>query len=564
MRAPITEGAFGELLKEGPHGQVNGLHMPVMGAVLPDPNLVWAGAVMKRENGFMIVLPVAELVHQAVLDLVPSAPCPEPMFHQGEVQLSNTKGRDLGTCTAELVDLPWPYLENFSRSVQFRGAAAAQFKVLGFSAGGAAGKPVASSVEVLATEWFESMDPDTAQEYLTGEEFQEVPLDPAPPVDPDVVTQLQDRIAELESQLKQSAAPGPSQMPLVPGPKPTSVGRAQGLFQGPQGQTVSPQDWAKLKKLAGGAPPRVASVETRRPPATAALTNQENIYAEVEREAAEEELGHLLDPALRQASAQNMDPVQQILVAQLQQNQVLLQRLVGLKVQDPVLKALGGGGGSDSASGSSSSGVRGCLARDVFIKASADLPAVCGMVRAAALRELGMSPDREDGNLLRKYMERRVPLADHRQLALFATLVSEGWNIGYQSQNTELLGMMGKMMVFIEQCALDAGRSQFAWLLTGLQDPPMHMLVSQKRKPGMEPFSRLCSPSWISANLAYVKDLDYMESRMTSMTSGKAGKALAQEDGDAQPKAKPKTRPKGRGKGKGSQPAAESSAVEGS
>jgi len=51
---------------------------------------------------------------------------------------------------------------------------------------------------------------------------------------------------------------------------------------------------------------------------------------------------------------------------------------------------------------------------------------------------------------------------------------------------------------------------------------------------------------------------------MTSMTSGKAGKALAQEDGDAQPKAKPKTRPKGRGKGKGSQPAAESSAVEGS
>ena len=48
-------------------------------------------------------------------------------------------------------------------------------------------------------------------------------------------------------------------------------------------------------------------------------------------------------------------------MAQLQQNQLLLQRLVGNKVQDPVLKALGGGGGSDNVPGSSSGGVRGLL-----------------------------------------------------------------------------------------------------------------------------------------------------------------------------------------------------------
>ena len=66
----------------------------------------------------------------------------------------------------------------------------------------------------------------------------------------------------------------------------------------------------------------------------------------------------------------------------------------------------------------------------------------------------------------------------------------------------------------LEQTALDSGRTQLSWLLTGLQDPPYHLLVNHRRRPGMEPFSRLCAPSWISANLAYVKDLDYIEARM--------------------------------------------------
>ena len=160
-------------------------------------------------------------------------------------------------------------------------------------------------------------------------------------------------------------------------------------------------------------------------------------------------------------------------------------------------------------------------------------------------------------------MERRVPLADHLLLAQFATLVADGWSTGYASGNLELLGVMGRFMIFVEQCALDAGRSQFAWLLTGLQDPPMHLLVNQKRRPGMEPFSRLCSPSWISANLAYLRDLDFMESRMGSLASTKASKQLNLEDGEAAPKAKAKTRPKGKGRGK-SQTGQEADQTEGS
>lgn len=138
-------------------------------------------------------------------------------------------------------------------------------------------------------------------------------------------------------------------------------------------------------------------------------------------------------------------------------------------------------------------------------------------------------------------MERRIPLSEHKLLTMFAALVSEGWATGFQSGNTELLGTMGRMMIFIEQAAIDSGRTQLAWLLTGLQDPPYHILVNHKRRPGMEPFSRLCSPSWISANLAYVKDLDYIEGRMASM--GKPPKTSPQVDEDGAP-VRPKPKPK--------------------
>ena len=524
LKAPHSQESLVKVLDTTPSGVVAGVLFPITGAIMPDPNLVWSALVMRREGGFMIAVPTEELVHQAILDLVPSSECAEPMFFTGEIQLTNSRGKVLGSCQAELVDLPWPYVANFSPAVQFRGAAANQYKVVGFSFGGQGGKPSADSLSELASLWLEDMDPLTAQEYVTGEELGE---EEAAAVDPDIVAQLQERIAQLESMVKEQGSAPPVVPPVAETltPRPHSPYRPMGLFQGGQIQSVSAQDWAKLKTLAGAPPPRVASVETRRPAQSALMNQQEATYAEMEKEAAEDELGLGLDPALLQTAQQNMDPMQQVLFAQLQQNQVLLQRLVGSKVQDPVLKALGGGSGSDSGLGSSSSGVRGCLAREVFLKAAADLPTVSSMVKSAAIRELGISAHRADCNLLRKYMERRVPLSEHRLLAQFGTLVTEGWSIGYQSGNEELMGFMGKMLIYVEQCALDSGRSQFAWLLTGIQEVPAHMLVSSKRKPGLEPFSRLCAPSWISANLQYIKDVDYMEARMISMTSGRPSRA---------------------------------------
>ena len=125
------------------------------------------------------------------------------------------------------------------------------------------------------------------------------------------------------------------------------------------------------------------------------------------------------------------------------------------------------------------------------------LPATC--IAGARIRrgEVGWLIDD------RRYLERRVPLAENRQLTYMSFMLAEAWAAGYESSNVELQGWVCKMLIVIEQICLDGGRMNLAWLLSGQQDPPFHLLTQNRRRPGLQPFSRLASPSWISANLAY-------------------------------------------------------------
>lgn len=103
-------------------------------------------------------------------------------------------------------------------------------------------------------------------------------------------------------------------------------------------------------------------------------------------------------------------------------------------------------------------------------------------------------------------------------------------------------------MIFCEQTALDQGRLQLAWLLTGLPEPNAQMMFSHRHRPGLKPFARLAAPSWVSANLAYLKDLDDIEGRMTSLQKNKQSPGGA-PNATAEDKDKKKG-PKGKGKGK--------------
>ena len=310
---------------------------------------------------------------------------------------------------------------------------------------------------------------------------------------------------------------------------------------------MTEQQWTRLSRLAGPPPTKPAG-QARDRGLKPLTVLQENLYAEVEKEAEDPEI---TDQILQSLTDQKLDPLQQMMMLQLQQNSMLLKKLVSNKQTDPILGALSGGGDSGSAS---SSGVKGCLARDAFLRTSSDLVKLAEVVRANALAELDMSASREDGSVMRRYVERRMPLLENRLLAHFAVLIAEGWDIAYQSGNAEMLGFLGKMAIFTEQTALDRGRLQLSWLLTGYTEPNQAMLFSVKNAPGLKPFSRLASPAWVSANLAYLKDLDYAEGRLAALQKNhsKASSETAEEKDK-----KPKIKGKGKGKSRGGRGSAE-------
>eukprot|EP00435_Cladocopium_sp_Y103_P003833 s5046_g1.t1 len=165
-------------------------------------------------------------------------------------------------------------------------------------------------------------------------------------VEQDAVLQLQQRILELESRL------GPAHGSAALQATPKAAGPQ--LLAAPH-QSADPQVLQRLRALAGSGPGRFGAHEralrAERPEVALDNALQEELLGATE----EDELQEALNTALEEVQ----DPMQRLLVLQTQQ----LNMLSGSHQ-----KALGG---SDS-SGSSGGGVRGCLAREAFLKVSQD------------------------------------------------------------------------------------------------------------------------------------------------------------------------------------------------
>eukprot|EP00438_Fugacium_kawagutii_P033184 Skav219798 [mRNA] locus=scaffold147:115277:117782:- [translate_table: standard] len=467
-----------------------------------------------RQNGFMLVIPGNDHAHAVVESLGISEEA-APLFHVGVARLETIRGRDAGLIDVELVDFPWDLAGQFTFARTGRHAVP-RARTLGFTAVGETGqcRPQAASARELAAEWMTSMEESTAQEYLTGEEAGEDELlgDPEPelPAPSQEVVTLRAQIAELEQQLRAQ------QQVVAPRPSSASAVKTPALFQADGAPQMSQSDWARLQHLAGSPPPRVSSGEVRRKQlAYPTVAKDEAAFANLEREAEEDDLALMTLPETMASS----DPIHQMMFLQMQQNAALLKKLIS-RGADPVLGALTGGSGLDSGSGSSS-GVKGCLARDAYIKASQDLDAVQTVTRQNMLKELGLAAHREEGGTMRKYIERKVPLAEYRLLPASSP---------------------------------DKGRTQTAWLLTGWQEPPYHILLSSKKKGSLQQFCKLCKPAWLTANLAYLRDLDFVEARMAAVGKPRQP-ALDDPENPSKPPPKKKT-PKGKGKGKNPQAAA--------
>ena len=126
-----------------------------------------------RENGFMLLVPKTEEV-TAALQGVASLCSAEPATWEGEVDLITVRGRLLGKQECQLVDLTWDYVPHLCKALVLRGAAKQSTQVVHFQLGGASGRPVAQFALSVADQWITAglgLDPESAQEYLTGEEL---------------------------------------------------------------------------------------------------------------------------------------------------------------------------------------------------------------------------------------------------------------------------------------------------------------------------------------------------------------------------------------------------------
>ena len=528
MRRALARGDVEALVSGARAEQV----LPPLYLVLPaeeDGGLdlfVTAYLVRVRENGFMVILPDLEAVRARLDALVNDEGESIPLQRRDQVQAETVRGRQLGPGRVILADFPWSGCEFFVKPTALRGMTDRASRVLTLSVGDVVARPSAADAQDTAGRWIDQLDPDTAQEYWASAndgvaEEEEAPDEEVPLAPP------------------HHALPART-LPVAARASQANQARPGGLFQASRGLSTAELD--RLRNLAGGPPARTGTLERNRAPPNPPPEGGLHL---------EGEFGALPPPEVQDPAAELMDStstLQTLLLAQMRQNAVLLEKLASGKHGDGIQEALAGAGGSGSES---SSGIKGHLAREAFVKQVSDCKLVAAKVQENAMTELGLSAT--EPGMMRTYLEQRVPLADHRLLQHVAALAAFGWEMGYKAESDELKGFCSRLLLFVEQAALDSGKVQLAYLLAGFPDPSP-VGFAHRRAPGLKTFSRLAAPQWLAANLAYLKDLDYAETRIQQMATARPPNAppkvtsadqSAEPNDDAEkPPRRPPRRPK--------------------
>ena len=464
-----------------------------------------------RDQGFMALFPLSDEIKDGLESFEVETGQEAVALNQVEVILETTRGRALGSHPVFIADVPWPYLTMFRKCTSRLPAG-----VIAFSVEGVAARPQLASALAVADQWVsEVQDAETANEYLSAMEMEdaesgaeEASLPTAPNLRGAVpknseVEALHLRLAQLESLLQQQ---GQGQEVLHSAPaQPQRL-----LFNAAPTGDLTQAEWDTIKQKLGAAPKRLGKPERKTIP-TQQAAEREMLIDEVEKE--------VLDPdALGTLAQLNLggvtDPFQKLLILQVLQTSDIVKSLAPKSQQDPLSAILGGSDNAAASSGSSSVNVKGYAAREVYIKTLEDDQKISETIRRNARQELGVTPAKEEPSLLRTYLEQRVPIGDHRLLGQLGFLAAWGWEQGGMQSNTQLQAFCGRLMMFVEQAALDGGKTHLAWLMTGLVEPNFQQMSINRRRSSLTPFGRLPAPTWVAANVSYLKDVDTFETRL--------------------------------------------------
>ncbi|CAE7921921.1 unnamed protein product [Symbiodinium sp. KB8] len=335
----------------------------------------------------------------------------------------------------------------------------------------------------------EDIDGDPLPEGFAAEEGDEEDAN-----DPGELSRLRARLQALELAARTAPPPGSGIGALGPAPSTAQPRRgARELFPPGQPGTLSEGDLRLLREAAGAVPARLANHE--RAARTALTREADDTLAEIEAGVAPDDGPTSGDQVL-----------QRLLLVQTQ----MLAKLTASKPKSPLEAALGSGGGKDEGSLSA----KGSAARDAYVRLLKDSTSVAEQIRRLAAEELGEDIHSPPASLMRTFVEKRSAVGEMRTLALVSTFAAHGWEHARNTANSDMEAWMARLLMFTDQCATEGGRTQLGWLLTGLPDPAWSSLV--RRRQGLRPFSRLCPSLWLSGNVAFLKEMEWLATRMSN------------------------------------------------
>ena len=447
-----------------------------------------------RRNGFMVILPAEEKVKAQLQTIIDEEGLDGdvPIYSELPVECETHRKRPVGEVVSLFCDFPWSGLKWFRKAATGGRSALHTFPLV--SSDKAVVRPLVEPALGVADQWVqeavvgEGYDTGLA-EYFTGESQGEMEPN-APDVEEPTIAELQARIRELEAKAAPTGVDHHEARRHQKGPV------ARSMFEGgaPQTGDISPEDWRKLQAAAGAPPPGLAKHE--RQPRAQPLHAEDTALQEQQLEAAEEE------PLVGDGSQTTL---LKLLAAQTQ----MLARLTGQRNSDPITAALSSGSGSASEGGSST-GARGMAAREAYLKVLERHGEFAAGVAQRAQTELGVKT--QYPGMMRAYLERKVPLRDFKTLMLMGFFFAHAWEAAREAQDVLFEAWAARGIVMIEQWAIDSGRSQAAWLMSGLPDPDVTLL--QSRRADIRPYGRLAAPTWIAAQVAYLRDIEFLENRL--------------------------------------------------
>lgn len=142
-----------------------------------------------------------------------------------------------------------------------------------------------------------------------------------------------------------------------------------------------------------------------------------------------------------------------------------------------------------------------------------------------------------------KYLERQGGYTGYqRDLGLVMWLLSHVADQMLAGDQAGAQEMLALAMVAIEQSAMDGGKWEVAWILSLQEDPPTQIFSHrpQHTNPRLRAFGPLCPADWGATALAYVKELDLLNTRRSEALPKKPGGGPHRQEDEGQETAKPK------------------------